>query len=301
MVGRGRELAASIGEVGVWSFALQAHPAAEERRAVGELEIMGYRAVWIPESVGSKEVFSHASILLAGTEHMVVSTGIASIWARDPMAMANGARAMAEAHPGRFLLGVGVSHAPSAAVRGHEYSGPIGRMRRYLDEMEEARYEGPAPDGGVPMVLAALGPRMLELAAERADGAHSYFVPVEHTGGARERLGPDPLLAVEQTAVIETDADAARRIARGFASRYFDFPNYANNLRRLGWSEEDLSDGGSDRLIDAVVAWGDVSAVMTRVRAHLDAGADHVCLQLRAASDDDLCLDGYREVAAALS
>ena len=301
MTGRGRELAESLGEVGVWSFALQAHAAAEERRAVGKLEAMGYRTVWVPESIGSKEAFSHASILLGGTERIVVATGIASIWARDPMAMANGARALAEAHPGRFLLGVGVSHAPSAAVRGHRYFEPVGRMRRYLDEMEEADYVGPEPSGGAPIVLAALGPRMLELAAERADGAHSYFVPVEHTPMARERLGPGPLLAVEQTAVIETDAETARGIGRGFAARYLDFPNYSNNLRRLGWSEDDLSDGGSDRLIDAVVALGDVPAVLARVRAHLDAGADHVCLQLRGASADDLCLDGYREVAAALS
>lgn len=300
MTGRGRELAARLGEVGVWSFALQAHPAAEERRAVAELEGEGYRAVWIPESIGSKEAFSHASILLGGSERMVVATGIASFWARDPMAMANGARALAEAHPGRFLLGVGVSHAPSAAVRGHAYSGPVERMRRYLDEMEEAQYAGPAPSDGFPIVLAALGPRMLELAAERTDGAHSYFVPLEHTTLARDRLGPEPLLAVEQTAVIETDADTARQIGRSFAARYLEFPNYVNNLRRLGWTDEDLAGGGSDSLIDAVVPWGHASTIGERVRAHLDAGADHVCLQLRGEAGDDLCLEQYEDVAQAL-
>ena len=265
-----------------------------------EYERLGYPAIWMPESVGSKEVFAHAAILLAGGKRAVVAPGIASIYARDPMAMAGGARALAEAYPGRFVLGIGVSHAPSVEARGHDYGRPVESMRAYLDLMDAAQYAGPATEEAVPLVLAALGPRMLELAAERADGAHPYFVPVEHTPVARERIGSETCLAVEQTAVLTTDADAGRRIGRAFARNYLALPNYANNLRRLGWSDEDIANDGSDRLIDAVIAWGDVDAIVARVRAHLDGGADHVCVQLRAESSADPALAGYAELAAGL-
>jgi len=217
------------------------------------------------------------------------------------MAMANGARALADAYPGRFVLGIGVSHAPSVATRGATYGRPIETMRAYLDAMEAAAYSGPLPAEPAPIILAALGPRMLELAAERTDGAHSYFVPVEHTAVARERLGAGTFLAVEQTAVLDTYPGRAREVARAFSARYLALPNYANNLRRLGWSEADVADGGSDGLIDAVVAQGSVEAVAARVRAHLDAGADHVCVQLRTADPRDVCLSGYRELTAALA
>ncbi len=173
-------------------------------------------------------------------------------------------------------------------------------MTAYLDAMAAAQYAGPEPSEPVPLVLAALGPRMLELAAARADGAHPYFVPVEHTPFARTTLGPEACLAVEQTAVLSTDAETARRIGRAFARHYLALPNYANNLRRLGWSDEDIANDGSDRLIDAVVAWGDVDAIVGRVKAHLDAGADHVCVQLRAESSADASLAGYAELASAL-
>ena len=265
-----------------------------------EYERLGYPVVWMPESVGSKEVFAHAALLLAGSERAIVAPGIASIYARDPMAMAGGAKALAEAYPGRFVLGIGVSHAPSVQSRGHEYGKPVETMAAYIDAMEAASYAGPDLTEPVPLVLAALGPRMLELAAARADGAHPYFVPVEHTPVARERLGSEACLAVEQTAVLSTDADAARRIGRAFARHYLALPNYANNLRRLGWSDEDIANDGSDRLLDAVVAWGDVDAIVARVKAHLDGGADHVCVQLRAESSADPALAGYRELASAL-
>ena len=229
----------------------------------------------------------------------MVATGIANIYARDPMAMANGARALAEAYPGRFVLGIGVSHAPSVATRGGSYGKPIESMTAYLDAMAAAAYAAPSPAEPAPLLLAALGPRMLELAAERTDGAHPYFVPVEHTVMARERLGPGAFLAVEQTAVIDTDPTRARDLARGFARRYLALPNYANNLRRLGWSDDDLSGDGSDRLIDAVVAQGSTENVAARVQAHLDAGADHVCVQLRSADPGDTCVDAYRELLSA--
>lgn len=296
----GRALAARLGRVGVWNFALQRLSAADEGAAIREYERLGYPAVWMPESLGSKEVFAHASILLGASERAIVAPGIASIYARDPMAMANGARAVAEAFPGRFVLGIGVSHAPSVAMRGGDYGKPVETMTAYLDGMAAASYGGPDADAPVPLVLAALGPRMLALAAERADGAHPYFVPVEHTPIARAALGPEPCLAVEFTAVLSTNADDARRIARAFAKHYLALPNYANNLRRLGWSDEDIANEGSDKLIDAVIAWGDVDAIVSRVKAHLDGGADHVCVQLRAESSADPALDGYAELAAGL-
>src|SRR6476660_6624619 len=208
----GRALAARLRRVGIWSFALQRLTAADAGAAMREFERLGYPAVWMPESVGSKEVFAHAALLLGASERAIVAPGIASIYARDPMAMAGGAKALAEAYPGRFVLGIGVSHKPSVESRGHDYGRPVETMAGYIDEMEAASYAGPDLTEPVPLVLAALGPRMLELAAARADGAHPYFVPVEHTPFARERVGSETCLAVEQTAVLSTDADAARRI-----------------------------------------------------------------------------------------
>jgi len=296
----GRRLAARMGRVGVWSFALQRLAAAEEQVAAREIESLGFAATWIPESIGSKEVFAHSAILLAATERLVIAPGIANIYARDPMAMANGARALGEAYPGRFVLGIGVSHAPSVKTRGGAYGKPVETMRTYLDAMLEATYAAPEPDDPVPLVLAALGPRMLELAAERTDGAHPYFVPVEHTVEARKRLGPEPFLGVEQAAVLTTDREAGLGIARAFAKNYLALPNYANNLRRLGWSDEDLAGQGSERLIDAVIAIGDADAIVGRVRDHLDAGADHICVQFREEDSTDPALGAYRELASAL-
>ena len=297
----GRRLAEKLGRVGIWSFALQRLAAADEAAAAQALEFHGYPVAWIPESVGSKELFSHAAILLAATERLVIASGIANLHARDPMAMANGARALGEAYPGRFVLGIGVSHASSVATRGGMYGKPVETMRAYLDAMNAAQYAAPEPDPPVPLLLAALGPRMLELAAERADGAHPYFVPVEHMSFARRHLGPDPCLAVEQTAVLTTDIAEGRRIARAFAKHYLAQPNYANNLRRLGWGEADLAGEGSDRLIDAVIAIGDIDAIVARVRAHLESGADHVCVQFRAESSADPAIDAFRELAAAFA
>jgi probable F420-dependent oxidoreductase len=289
-----------MGRVGAWSFALQRLAAADAGAAARDLEGLGLPAVWIPESIGSKDVFAHAAILLGATERVVIAPGIANIYARDPMAMANGAKALGEAWPGRFVLGIGVSHAPSVAQRGSAYGKPVETMRAYLDAMAAAQYAAPEPDPPVPLVLAALGPRMLELAAERADGAHPYFVPVEHTPVARQHLGPEPFLGVEVTAVLASDRSAGRRIAHGFAKNYLALPNYANNLRRLGWTDADVAGEGSERLIDAVVVVGDVDAIVARVRAHLEAGADHVCLQLREERSTDPALGAFRELAAAL-
>lgn len=290
----------ALGTVGVWSFALDAQTAADERDVVAEIESLGYGAIWFPESVESREVFSHAAWILSSTERVVVASGIANIWARDPVAMANGWRMLTDAHPGRFLLGLGVSHAPSVARRGGTYERPFAAMRAYLDAMDRAASSAPEPDAYPRMVLAALGPRMLGLASERALGAHPYFVPVEHTAFARQRLGPGPVLAVEQAAVLESDPSEARRIARMFAADYLHSANYANNLKRMGWTDADIARDGTDALVDAVVAWGDVDRIALRVRQHLDAGADHVCVQVVAEDENDPCVEQLRKLAPAL-
>ena len=296
----GRRLARLLGPLNVWNFALQRLSAQEAWAVARRLEELGYPAIWIPESLGSKEVMAHSALLLAATDTAIVAPGIANVHARDPMAMANAARAIGEAYPGRFVLGVGVSHAPSVQVRGGDYGNPLSRMRAYLDAMDAAQYTAPQPDPPVPLVLAALGPKMLELAAERADGAHPYFVPVEHTSVARQHLGPEPALITEVTAVLTNDVRAGRDIARAFARHYLVLPNYANNLRRLGWGDDDIANDGSDRLIDAVVAIGDADAIVSRIRQHLDAGADTVCLQIRAEKSTDPAPEAYAEIEAAI-
>lgn len=291
-----RAVAAALGRVGVWTFELDRLGAAESAEFARAVEGMGYRVLWVPESVVSKEIFSHVALLLSASERLVVASGIANIWARDPVAMANGARLLADAFPGRFVLGMGVSHLPAVRRRGGDYERPLTRMREYLDAMARAPYAGPSPAQAPPLVLAALGPRMLELAAERTAGAHPYFVPVEHTSFARERLGPGPLLAVEQAVVLERDPGRARAVAREHMARYLTLDNYANNLRRLGWGDGDLADGGSDALVDAVVAWGDEVAVEARLTAHLERGADHVCLQVLSTPEGSQ-LDQLRTLA----
>jgi probable F420-dependent oxidoreductase len=289
-----------LGRIGAWSFALEAMPASEEREAAAEIESFGYRAIWVPEAVDSREAFAHAGWLLSSTERAIVATGIANVWARDPTAMANGWRMLSDAYPGRFLLGIGVSHQGSVARRGAVYERPLSAMRAYLDAMDRAPSTAPEPEVAPRMVLAALGPKMLELGAERAHGVHPYFVPVEHTAFARQRLGPGPVLAVEQTVVLQSDPTRARDVARTFALDYLQTENYARNLRRMGWTDADLRGHGSDALIDAVVAWGDVDRIAVRVRQHLDAGADHVCVQVVGEDEFDPCLPALRELAPAL-
>lgn len=290
----------ALGRVGVWSFALEAGSAEEEREALAEIEDLGFPAVWFPESVASREVFAHAAWMLASTRRTVVATGIANIWARDPHAMANGWRMLTDAYPERFVLGLGVSHAPSVARRGGRYERPLAHMRTYLEAMDRSASSAPAPAAVPRRVLAALGPRMLELAGERSLGAHPYFVPVEHTAFARARLGADPVLAVEQAVVLSTDAAEARRIARGYATHYLAMTNYASNLRRMGWTDADIAGQGSDALIDAVIAWGDEDAIAARVRQHHEAGADHVCVQVLTGDDADVGLGDLRALAPAL-
>jgi probable F420-dependent oxidoreductase len=288
-----------LGRIGIWTTSLDFQPAAEAQKAAAQLEELGYGAIWIGESV-RREVFANAAILLAGTQRIVIASGIANIYARDPWTMAAGQKTLAEAFADRFLLGVGVSHAVSVQNRGHEYGKPVETMRAYLDAMDQAPFQAAPPKDEPRRVLAALGPRMLALARDRSWGAHPYFVPVEHTRRARAILGADRLLAPEQAVVLETDAEPARRIARGHTKSYLALPNYANNLRRLGYSEGDLAEAGSDRLVDDVVAWGDPGAIARRVDEHLRAGADHVCIQVLSEDRRALPMAQWRTLAVTL-
>jgi probable F420-dependent oxidoreductase len=288
--------------VGIWTGQLDYQPANQAKEAVAELEELGYGAVWVGEAVG-REALSNAGLLLSATRRLVVATGIANIWVRDALAMVAGQNTLAEAYPERFLLGLGVSHAPLIeGMRGHHYERPLAAMRQYLDAMDEvvSSYRAVPPGTPPPRVLAALGPKMLTLAAKRAQGAHSYFVPPEHTAQARDQLGPDSWLIPEQAVVLENDSERAREIARRHTSRYLRLPNYTNNLRRLGFGDEDLAGSGSDRLVDAMVAWGDENAIVGRVRAHLNAGADHVCVQVLDPDRRGLPAAQWRRLAPAL-
>jgi probable F420-dependent oxidoreductase len=271
-----------FGRLGVWTW-LDSLSAAEAADFAARIEELGYSMLWVPEAVG-RDPFAMLGYLAARTSKLVLATGIANIYARDPMTMRAIQHTLAEASGGRFVLGLGVSHAPMVTgIRGHEYGKPVTTMRNYLDSMEKALYLGPKADQEAPIVIAALRQNMLRLAAEKASGAHPYFVPPEHTARAREILGEGPILAPEQKVLLETDASRAREIARASMKTYLGLPNYQNSLRWLGFGDEDLADGGSDRLVDAIVAWGDERAIAERIQAHRDAGADHVCIQpLRA-------------------
>lgn len=284
---------------GVWAGQLGLVPAGEARRAAAVMEELGFGAVWVGEADG-REALTHAGLLLEATEEVVVATGIASIWARDAQAMINAARTLAEAHDGRFVLGIGASHTPLVARRGHDYTRPYSAMRTYLDAIERAGYTSPPPAREPDVVLAALGPRMLRLAAERARGAHTYFVPVAHTRWARGQLGEHALLAPEQAAVLAPDRRAARELAGDHVARYLGLDSYRRNLERLGWSDGDLDGGGSDRLFDALVAWGDPEAVAARVGDHLDAGADHVAVHVLTESPTRLPLAELEAIRAVL-
>jgi probable F420-dependent oxidoreductase len=288
-----------IGKVGIWTFALDLQPTVKAQEAAAEIETLGYGAIWIPEAMG-REAFTSAGVLLAGTKSITIATGIANIWGRDPMAAAAAQKTLAEAYGDRFLLGLGVSHAPMVGMRGHNYDKPLTAMRSYLDAMDSAPYMAVPPATPPQRVLAALAPKMLALAAERSAGSHPYFVPPEHTARARAILGRGPLLAPEQAVVLETDASTARAIGRAHMSIYLGLPNYVNNLKRLGFTDDDIANGGSDRLVDAIVAWGGIDAVVKRVRAHHDAGADHVCIQVLDADPRALPLHQWRELAPAL-
>jgi probable F420-dependent oxidoreductase len=285
-----------IGPLGVWSgelrFKRDRGPVLE---AVAELEELGYGPIWLPGGSGTGQpIFDVVGEILDATRTVTVATGIVSIWIESAEDAGAAQLALRERHRGRFLLGLGVSHAPlvDESLR-PLLSKPRTAMAQYLDRLDAATGGRLAEE----RILAALGPRMLDLARERSLGSHPYNVTPEHTAAAREALGPEPLLCPEQAVVLESDPARAREIAREFLAVYLGLPNYTNNLLRHGLDEADLADGGSDRLVDAVVAWGDEDAVAERVRAHRAAGADHVCLQVLSGRRGELPLPEWRRLA----
>ncbi|GAB3360072.1 TIGR03620 family F420-dependent LLM class oxidoreductase [Amycolatopsis echigonensis] len=281
----------------MWLSVLAEVPAAEAAKAARVVEDLGYGALWIGESPAHKEIFTNAALLLSATTRLTVATGVAAIWARDAVAAEGAAQTLGEAFPRRFVLGLGASHAEAGRGNGHDR--PLTALREYLDVLDSDRYRGPRPDRAVPRVLAALRPRMQELARDRAAGMHSFFVPPAHTAAARERLGPEPLLVPEQAVVVDADAARAREVAREHVATRLVLRNYVNHLRALGFGDEDFADGGSDRLVDELVVCGAADQVAARVREHLAAGADHVAIHpLTRAPGVEPVLDQLRALAA---
>ena len=273
----------SIGKLGVWMF-FDGFAVAETVKFVQELERLGVAAVWVPEAAG-RDPFTHLAVLAAHTDSIRLATGIANIYARGAVAMRAACTTLQEASNGRFILGLGVSHPEGVGpVWGREYGRPVATMRSFVSDLLNSPYRAPQPAVAAPLVLAALRPNMLGLACEVAAGAHPYFTPPEHTARARDILGPEMWLAPEQAVVRETDPATARGAARAYMRTYLRLANYRNNLKTLGFADDDFEGGGSNRLVDAVVAWGDERAIYRRLEQHWSAGADHVSVQTLALS-----------------
>jgi probable F420-dependent oxidoreductase len=285
----------TLGGTGVWAGQLRYGDAGAIADAAAELDALGYSALWIPDVGG--DVLDAMELLLGAASRATVATGILNVWMHTPAEVAARRASWSDAWQARALFGLGVSHAAliDQAEPG-KWTKPYSVMVEYLDGLDAA--PAPLPDGA--RVLAALGPRMLRLARDRSAGVHPYLVPPEHSALAREAVGPDALIATEQAVVLETDATTARRIGRAHLAMYLALPNYANNLLRLGFTDDDIAVPGSDRLVDAIVAWGDVDAIKARVDAQRAAGADHVCIQVLEA-DYDMPTAVWRELAPALN
>jgi probable F420-dependent oxidoreductase len=277
---------------GVWSHELRYGDPGEIAGLAAELEALGFSALWIPDVGG--DLLGSLDRLLASTSSLVIATGILNVWMHTAADVGAWRAGLADADRERLLLGIGISHAAFIdAQPGMSWERPLATTRAYLDAMDEA---------GIPVdarCVAALGPKMLELARDRSAGAHPYLVTPEHTARARDILGDGALLAVEQGAVLETDPDLARAIARQTLAVYATLPNYVNNWKRLGFTDQDV-EPLSDRLVDALVAWGDVDVIADRVQAHRDAGADHVCVQLIAPPGSPVTRDDWRKLASAV-
>ena len=266
-----------LSTTGVWYFTdgMDIGAAAD---FAGRLEALGYSTLWTPDAAG-RDPFAHIAHLAHNTTDLIFATGIAGIHSRHAMTMARAEKTLAEQTGGRFILGLGASHAPMVeGLLQLDYSKPRTAMAAYLDAMDNSIYTAKPPETPALRVLAALGPRMLELARDRTDGAHPYWVTPEHTAEAREILGPDKLLCVEQKLVLSADPQQARSAAIGALSLYADLPNYRNNWLRLGFTGDEI-DGRADRFVDRLVGWGDEAALQARVQEHYDAGASHVCIQ----------------------
>jgi probable F420-dependent oxidoreductase len=266
-----------LGSRGVWCTT-DGMPAAASAELAGRIEALGYSAMWLPEVAG-RDPFAHIAYLATQTSSLSFATGIASIHHRLPGMMKQAANTVAEQSGGRFILGIGVSHQPFVeGFRKVSYDKPLTTMRNYLEAMDTSPFMAAGPAEPPPRLLAALGPKMLALAAEKTDGAHPYWTTPEHTAQAREIIGPDKLLCVEQKVVLSSDPSEARATANAALSIYADLPNYRNNWLRLGYTNEQI-DARDDAFIDAVVAWGTADQIETRFQAHIDAGANHVCIQ----------------------
>jgi probable F420-dependent oxidoreductase len=252
---------ADLGPIGIWRVRYHGTDGVEE------MEALGYGTLWVGASPGTADVRP----FLEHTSTLKVATGILNVWQHEPADVAAGHAELTRDFPGRFLLGIGIGHPEATS----DYTRPLATMRAFFDGLDAA--DPPMPKDE--RAAAALGPKMLDLATERSLGAHTYFVPAEHTRYARDRIGPDPVIATEVAVVVESDSATARGIAREYAAGYLTRSNYTRNLLRHGFDESDVADGGSDRLIDAVIPHGEPAAVAEAVRAHLDAGANHVCLQ----------------------
>ena len=274
-----------LGTFGIYTFDFERQPSALMRESVQELEERGWRAFWFPE-VGGREAFSQAGLLLGASERITVVNGIAQITARTAAAAHGGATLLAEAYPDRHLLGLGVG-------QGRPGTKPLELMTDYLDELDS--FEHPTR-----RILAAYGPRMLSLARDRAAGAHTYHVTVAHTAKARETLGPDTFLGVEHPVLFESDPDTARAIAREHLHVYLNTPFNVAKFRRLGYTEDEIAGGGSDRLVDDLVFWGDPDTIVTRLREHVAAGADHVAIQVIGIEPGESAMSHWRKLGDAL-
>jgi probable F420-dependent oxidoreductase len=268
----------NIGKHGLWFF-LDGMTAPETAEFARKVEKCGYSVLWLPEAVG-REPFAHIGYLAAKTDSLKFATGIANIWARDPITMSAAANTVGELSNGRFVLGIGVSHKPLVLnLRGHSYDKPYSYMKEYLPKYKSALYRAPKAKEEVPVVIAALHPKMLQLAATETHGTHTYSVPPEHTAQTRAAIGPKPWICAAQAVILESDAAKAREAARKYMKAYIPrLPNYTNNLKALGWKDEDFANGCSDALVDAIVAWGNEDKIRGRIDAHLKAGATHVCI-----------------------
>jgi probable F420-dependent oxidoreductase len=290
----------ALGRVGVWTAGFDSVPVAAAQDAAASLDEAGYGALWFGEAYG-RESLTQASLLLAATQRTVIATGIASIYGRDPVAARGAQATLLNAFPERFLLGLGVSHRPMVErFRRGAYGPPLQEMSRYLDGMDDVTPMAIGGDVHAPRVLAALGPRMLALARDKADGAHSYLVTPQHTAEARAALGPGKLLAVEQAVVLSVDPEVVGPRARTHLEIYTGLPNYRASWARQGFGEDDWVRGGSDRLRNALVVSGQ-DAIRARVQQHLDAGADHVCIQVLGEHALALPTDDLLTLAPALT
>ncbi|MFF8882652.1 TIGR03620 family F420-dependent LLM class oxidoreductase [Streptomyces flaveolus] len=296
---------AEPGRVGIWTFAFDEQPAGRVQESAAEIEELGYGALWYGEAFG-RDTVGQAWLLLSATRRLAVASGIANIAFREPIATAAAARTLGEAFPGRYVLGLG-GHRVDDTV--HQVDGfpvptrsrAVTTMRSYLDAMDASPAHSPTATPAPRRLLAALGPRMLKLAAERTWGAHTYFVPVEHTARARQLMGPDAFLAVEQAVVLDHNLDRAREVATAHVAGYLAMaPHQEANVRRLGFGDEDIVGGPSRRLVDAIVAYGDTEVIRRRVQQHLQAGAGHVCLQVLTATPARLPRREWRELAPVL-